>query len=241
MKLICTKCHYELNIDDTRIPADKPFKVKCPQCSESITGRSGAVNTQKSAMTHEATAEWERLKPFVEDYVNRRIAAFSKELEASSLLANKATASLGEGVSLNPQDSSKKALICQANPKIEQEVSAKLTTMGYQIACVKSVKEAMKKLEEDLFELVATDSSFPEDPSGGRKILSKMNAKKFEERRRTFVVLVSSTVETSGPENAFLLGANLTVNIRDLNNLEQLISQGQREFEKLSKHGLETA
>jgi PleD family two-component response regulator len=242
MKLICTKCQYELNIDDSRIPNDKPFKVKCPQCSESITGRAGSMNTQKTDLPQAAPAsEWERLKPFVEDYVNRRMAAFRKELEASSQLPNKVIAFKNEEVSLSSQGSPKKALLCQSNSKIEQEVAAKLSNMGYQIVCVKSVKDAMKKLEQDLFELIATDSAFPDDPSGGKKILSKMNAKKFDQRRRTFVVLISPTLETSGPENAFLLGANLTVNIRDLNDLEQLIRQGQREFEKLSKDGLEPA
>jgi CheY-like chemotaxis protein len=128
--------------------------------------------------------------------------------------------------------------VCQSNAKIQQEVSAKLSKMGYQIECVNSVKDAIRKLDQDQFGLIATDSSFPDDPSGGKKILSKMNAKKFEERRRTFVVLIAPTLETSGPENAFLNGANLTVNIRDLKDLEQLIDQGQQEFERLSKHGL---
>ena len=50
-------------------------------------------------------------------------------------------------------------------------------------------------------------------------------------------MLVSPELQTSGPENAFVHGANLTVNIRDLENLEDLIRQGQIDFQKTLRIG----
>src|SRR5262245_56617659 len=127
MVINCGKCKHEFNLDDTRVPAAASFKVKCPKCTEVIVVKGSAATAPAHAPSPTPPPapapsvrpeEWERLKPFVEEYVNLRIEALKKELDFFRAYATpNSTAPDSAQMQLH-----KKALICESNAKIAPAV-----------------------------------------------------------------------------------------------------------------------
>lgn len=227
MKVICSHCSREIELRDSKIPPGR-FKYKCPGCAKVSIHDS---RTPDPIEPPHMRAAWEQLQPMIEEYVNRRLEEFRLELVQAGKLNSGPAAPLEHA---SPDHASAgKSLICEADARIAQSILDTLSRMGYETELARSAREALQKIEHNIYAVITINSSFPDDPSGGKAILRKINARKIEQRRETFAVLVSSSVATVGPLGAFVQGANITVNPADLQRLETLILHGQEEFQRL--------
>jgi len=169
--------------------------------------------------------------------MDRRFEELKKELQDAAQVATAAPAASDPG---EPPASAgdaggqvRRSLVCESDPKLAQSILRTLQRMGYQTEQAASAREALRKIERGAYAVITINSAFPDDPAGGKSILSKINSRKIEQRRETFAVLLSPGVATAGSASAFLQGANITVNLADLKSLEKLILQGQEEFRRI--------
>lgn len=247
MKLSCSSCQHQFQIDDAKVPAGT-FKLKCPKCGKVITASRESGAAAPAEPVHESASAAPSLEqendsenPAVRAFVKKEMASMKKELMGAmaSLLGGSAAKwqHAGESGQAEEEDDddplSKKALICEDDQAYIDIITQAVKHLGYSIDIARSTAEAIKKVESQFYQLVTVDYIFPDDKEGGNKILSKINGQKPGQRRQQFVVLISSSVKSADSSAAFFHGANITVNKEEIRNLEALIRAGQRNFHEI--------
>jgi len=256
MVLVCPGCKNKITLDDGTLPVGI-FKVRCTGCGRSITAQfqdepapppapapapeaapqpppgyqsqaSGVSEKIKPAGTLPETTD---VSPAVQAFVKDQLGAAKREiLDAIQSLFQGATISQSD--SEEELISSKKALVCSADPVLADTLAASLKTMGYQSESCSSVMESLKTVDSP-YGLIIVDPVFPDDPEGGKKLIGRINSKKAVDRRQTFLVLISSTQKTLDGNSAFFSGVNLIINKADLNNFETTVRQSQKNFHQM--------
>ena len=229
MRVACSQCQNQLQIDDAKVPAGA-FKIKCPKC--------GNVNTVQAPAASDASGpedSEQAISPEIEAFVKREIAVAKKEILGAiqALFGGEVKWHTEEGGGSAAIDTGKKALICEDDQVFVDIVSATVRKLGYSIDVARSTSEAIKKVENGYYQLITVDYIFPDDKEGGNKIIAKINGQKPAQRRQTFVVLISANVKSADANAAFFHGANITVNKEEIKNLESLIREGQRHFQQI--------
>jgi predicted Zn finger-like uncharacterized protein len=227
MKVVCNSCQQAFNVDETKA-SGSTFRVKCPACSNSIK-----VNREQPAAANQ-TPSLNNL----EEIVKREVEKAKKEIfESMVTLFGSDTSRLKAPESDHEiGNESKRGLICDPDQAISDQITTVLKHLGYQLDTVKTAADALKKLDQLNYQLITVSSDFPEAKDGAAKILGRLNGLKSTQRRQTFVVSISSTVKNADATTAFLHGANIIVNKNDLPNLENLIQEGQRRFQRIYYH-----
>ena len=228
MKVLCNSCQKTITVDETKA-SGSTFRVKCPQCANSIT-----VNREPSAISNPAPNVAPQQTNNVEEIVKREVAKAKKEIfEAVATLFGADISKFQNDQDKEAEDSYKRALVCDPEQPMIDQLTAVLTRLGYQVDSAKTSVEALKKLDQFTHQLVTVGSNFPDAKDGAGKILGRINGQKSAQRRQTFVVSISSSVKNADATTAFLHGANIIVNKDDLGKLESLILEGQRRFQQI--------
>lgn len=227
MKVTCNSCQQTFNVDETKA-SGSTFRVKCPACANSIK-----VNREQAAATNQTPPTNN-----VEEIVKREVEKAKREIfESMATLFGADISKLQAPESDHKaEDEYKRALICDPEQAISDQITTALKHLGYQVDSVKTAADALKKLDQFNYQLITVSSDFPEAKESAAKILGRVNGLKASQRRRTFVVSISSTVKNTDATTAFLHGANIIVNKDDLGRLESLIVEGQRRFQQIYHH-----
>jgi predicted Zn finger-like uncharacterized protein len=227
MKVECNSCQQTITVDETKA-SGATFRVKCPSCANLII-----VNREQPVASNPAPAQTNN----VEEIVKREVAKAKKEIFESMATLFGADISKIQATPDNEEgDEYKRALICDPDQPICDQITTVLKRLGYQVDTAKTAAEAMKKLDQFTYRLITVGSDFPDPKDGAAKILGRVNGLKSTQRRQTFVVSISSTVKNTDATTAFLHGANIIVNKDDLGRLESLILEGQRRFQQIYYH-----
>jgi len=232
MKVACNSCQQIITVDETKA-SGATFRVKCPSCSNLII-----VNREPVAASNPAPPQTNLETTNVEEIVKREVAKAKKEIFES--MATLFGADISRLQRPEPDhegaDEYKRALICDPDQPISDQITTVLKRLGYQVDSVKTAADALKKLDQFNYQMITVSSDFPEGKEGASKILGRINGMKSTQRRQTFVVSISSTVKNADATTAFLHGANIIVNKNDLGSLESLILEGQRRFQRTYHH-----
>jgi predicted Zn finger-like uncharacterized protein len=229
MKVACNSCQQTFNVDETKA-SGSTFRVKCPSCSNSIL-----VNREQPAASTPTTTVSVSANN-VEEIVKREVANAKREImEAMATLFGADITKLHLDQHEETPDRYKRALICDPDQSMIDQVTTVLKRLGYQVDSTKTSTDALKKLDQITYRLITIGSNF-KDAKEAAKILGRINGQKATQRRETFVVSISSTVKNTDATTAFLHGANIIVNNDDLGRLESLILDGQRRFQQLYHH-----
>jgi predicted Zn finger-like uncharacterized protein len=226
MKVTCNSCQQTFNVDETKA-SGSTFRVKCPACANSIK-----VNREETAATNQAAPSTNN----VEEIVKREVEKAKREIFES--MANLFGADIAKIRATHPEEAHnryKRALICDPEQPMIDQITAVLKRLGYQVDSVKTSADAIKKLDQFTYRIITVGSDFS-DAKDAAKILGRINGQKSSQRRQTFVVSISSTVKNTDATTAFLHGANIIVNKNDLDRLEGLIIEGQRMFQQIYHH-----
>jgi len=231
MKVTCNSCQQTITVDESKASA-ATFRVKCPGCSNLII-----VNREQPAVSNPVPPQSDSQTQNVEEIVKREVAQAKKEIfESMATLFGADIKGLQSRSDEEAGDEYKRALICDPEQAISDEITTVLKRLGYQVDSVKTPADALKKLDEFTYQLITVSSNFPDPKEGAAKILGRINGLKSTQRRQTFVVSISSTVKNTDATTAFLHGANIIVNKDDLGKLENLILEGQRRFQQIYHH-----
>jgi predicted Zn finger-like uncharacterized protein len=226
MKVACNSCQQTITVDETKA-SGSTFRVKCPSCANLIT-----VNREQPAASNPVLPQTNN----VDEIVKHEIEKAKREIfEAMATLFGADITKLQAHPGEETADGYKRALICDPDQGMIDQVTGALKRLGYQVDSAKTAADALKKLDQFTYKLITIGSDFP-DAKDAAKILGRINGQKATQRRETFVVSISSTVKNADATTAFLHGANIIVNKDDLGRLESLILEGQRRFQQLYHH-----
>jgi len=212
MNIQCVHCEHKITIPDEKVPKGKAFSIKCPKCQKKITydlKQEEAAPPPMHALTPDPPADADG----GDDLRNL------PEEEAAG--ASNPFQFLGEG--------DKTAAICETDPTILGPLKNAAEANRYHIMAFSTPRETLKQMRFHDFDLVILNELFgTRDPEMNHvlKYLAQLN---MTSRRKMFVILVSTTLETGDSMKAFNQSVDFIVNLRDINKLAQIIARALQE------------
>ena len=126
----------------------------------------------------------------------------------------------------------RRALVC-AGSAFGGDAARALSQSGYDVSVAADAAQAVERMREDQLEVLVLDPEFDPRAQGavaiGREVASMRNA----ERRRLVFVLLTNTARTGDAHAAFLAGANLVVQMKEVGDLPRALERNIRDLNEL--------
>jgi predicted Zn finger-like uncharacterized protein len=207
MEISCNKCKTKLSVPDEKLPKGKAASVSCPKCKEKIIIDLKDREKKNTTDSDKNKFEENDFDETSEDYdATERPFDFLEE----------------EG---------KTALLCEEDPKILKEITTVLEIMDYSITRAKDVREALRGMKYHMYDMVLVNETFGGSDPEANGILIYLDRLQMEVRRNVFVGLLTRQFSTMDNMTAFLKSVNLVINIKDIGQIDRILSRGINEFE----------
>lgn len=204
MEIICQSCQGKLKIPDDKLPAGKTASVKCPRCQSKIT-----------------------IKP-PEDPVP------DVESEFDDLFACDDDEGDSYDASDKPfdfiEEEGKTALVCESDALIRGKILPILDLMEYHVTEVPSSRDALKKMRYHVYDLVIVNEYFDTRDADTNPILIYLERMPMETRRNMFVVLLATRFRTMDNMLAFQKSVNMTLNLRNIDDMDKILQRGLADY-----------
>jgi len=249
MLVICSNCKARLQLDESKLPSHA-FKLRCPKCQSRIEIKSAAPSDNDSSgltfpveMTPPATqnSPFER-PPLAARFNSAHADAEVVETPATpsddvvKLLAEvlrHADSGAPKSATLKrPAWNRRKALVCVDTARSE-EVARGLVESDYEVFVAGNTAEALGRMREDRIDVVVLDGDFDPVEQGFAFVTREVKLMLPAERRRLFLVYVTSNARTMDLHAAFLHNANLVVNPDDIARMPEALEVSLRYYNEL--------
>ena len=243
MIIVCPKCSTRLQIDDEKSP-NRPFNVRCPKCSNSISAAPASPAspaTEQSALAlggspatdhprfEQSTARaYEPSTPAVASGLGTNDETVRMLFE----LLSKGTSQSSDNSKARPSWDKRKALVCTTESNREL-VARKLTECGCQVFVAEDTRQAVETMRANKMDVVLLEPQFDPAEQGSAFVIREINVLRPPQRRRLFFILLSPSLRTMDAHAAFLNNVNAVVNIADVEQLERIMEVALREFNEL--------
>lgn len=251
MVLICAKCEARLQLDEAKTPS-RLFTVRCPKCHDTISVQPPDASDQAVAARRDASAQasptvsdravFERpavapaFKGGVEDSKVSESASTGGVSDLAKLLAEALrhadTGATGTHGRKRPVWDRRKILVC-ASPAYRQAIARSVADHDYEVFVAENTAQALGRMREERMDIVILDANFDPVEQGMAFITREVKLLRPSERRRLFVVYVTSGVRTMDLHAAFLHNVNLVVNPSDLEQLPEALEISVRHYNEL--------
>jgi predicted Zn finger-like uncharacterized protein len=213
----CPQCSQRIAIDDAKVP-DRPFKVKCPKCGNSVTlpGKGAAAPAGVPGT----------LAPGAPAEPPAAPAAPSDELR-SQLMAD-----LRREMGMGAPGAAGRALVSLADRGAAGAVTGTLGRLGYQADNIEDPEEGARSLEQGLYNIVATSRAGAAG-TRGENLYQRLTRLSPENRRRIFLVLVGDEYQTGDGLQAWTAAADLVLSGRDAATADATIRNTLNERQRL--------
>ena len=248
MVLVCPQCSARLQLDDAKAPS-RPFSVRCPKCQASVNHSPAAVaevpapseeapaaNVSDSAPRFEAPTAAPRFKPRDENHSvtieepGGDLASFAKLLAAALQQAPQADAVSRK----RPKWDRRKALVC-SSPAYREAIAESLANNEYDVFVAATMAEGLGRMREERMDVIVLDANFDPVEQGVAFITREVRLLRPSERRRLFLVYLTSGVRTMDLHAAFLQNVNVVVNPSDIEQLPEALELSIRHYNELYK------
>lgn len=248
MLVICSNCKARLQLDEGKIPPHA-FKVRCPKCQGGIDVKNSLEESDTAAtmslpaeMTPTQSASpFERppvAAPFNAPTVESPAADASNSVSSelaklfSELVRQKDETFTKSGLSRRPAWDRRKALVC-TEPAQRDSVANGLAGRDYEVFVAANTAEALGRMREDRIDVLILDGNFDPAEQGSAFVMRELKLMRPAERRRLFLVSLTSNARTMDLHAAFLHNANLVVNPADLERLPEVLDVSLRHYNEL--------
>ena len=210
MLLVCPQCSARLQLDDAKAPS-RPFSVRCPKCQASVhhdpanVSEASAASTDVSATAAAADAAARFEAPTA-------APRFRSRDEQNLVVAEEASAGLADVAKLlaaalapshrdagpsrkRPKWDRRKALVC-ASPAYREAIAESLDSNDYEVFVAANMAEGLGRMREERMDVIVLDANFDPVEQGVAFITREVRLLRPSERRRLFVVYVTSAVRT---------------------------------------------
>src|SRR5215207_5441997 len=209
MIVTCPNCTTRLQLDGAKVPA-RPFSVRCPKCQQ-------IVNAQPPAQSAPP---------------QRDALAAIGDVPAS-------TKSQQETAAATPAPLVGEA---QESPDGHEDVLRLLASLLRREAAGGGVRgasvagdaaQAAEHMREDQPDVLVLDPEFDVRSQGSMAVGREVSALRNAERRRLVFVLLTNTARTGDAHAAFLAGANLVVQMKEVGELPRVLEKNIRDLNEL--------
>ncbi len=242
MVLVCPQCNARLQLDDAKAPS-RPFSVRCPKCQGNVShdptaaGDAPALSADRAGspdVRFEAPTAAPRFKPrdennpLVADEPNASLADFARLLAAALNETHRKDTSSRK----RPRWDRRKVLVC-ASPAYRETVAELLTASDYEVFVAANMAEGLGRMREEHMDVIVLDANFDPVEQGVAFITREVRLLRPTERRRLFLVYLTSGVRTMDLHAAFLQNVNLVINPSDLEQLPEALEVSIRHYNEL--------
>ena len=237
MIIVCPKCATRLQIDDEKSP-NRPFNVRCPKCSNTISSGPSSPATEQSALAVGGSPATDH--PRFEQAAAR---AYESSVPAGTPVNDETVRMLfdllSKGVSQNtdnpnarPAWDKRKALVCTSEP-YRDAVARALSEVGCQVFVAEDTRQAVETMRANKMDVVVLEPQFDTAEQGSVFVIREINILRPPQRRRLFFVLLTPSLRTMDAHAAFLSNVNAVVNVTDIEELSRVMEVGLREYNEL--------
>lgn len=200
VKLVCTRCQTVLSVPDQILPEREQAKLGCPICHQpmelSREARSTARMAQASRQPPESSPR------------ERESVHFGDEVTALQLIE-------AEG---------KRALLCIGDQALAEKAARSAREMDFHVVVAQKPTPALSQLENTRYHVIVLHGScggrsFSENP-----VVLHLQRMPMGARRASFVCLLSEEAATLDHMAAFRVGADLVVNVQDLEKFRTILN-----------------
>jgi len=117
------------------------------------------------------------------------------------------------------------ALICIGDQNLSERVAQKINELDFHTIVAQNPSATLSKLEDHRCDLVVLDERYGLGESAQNPILAFMQSLPMGARRKTFLCLLSAKTPTLDPMAAFRTGANLIINLRDIEKVGSILNR----------------
>lgn len=249
MVLTCPHCETRLQLDDSKAPT-RPFVVRCPKCQNNVNVQPNDESSSISPSdkpplseaaptspvpTFERPATAARFRPGDDENVEGPSNEASPGLnDLARLLAealNHSSRHTGKSRK-RPAWDRRKVLVC-VSPAYRDVVAASLAQHDYEVFVAENMVQGLGQMREERMDVIVLDANFDPQEQGVVFITREVRLLRPSERRRLFLVYLSSGVRTMDLHAAFLQNVNLVVNPSDVDQLADALNVAIRDYNEL--------
>ena len=118
------------------------------------------------------------------------------------------------------------ALLCEQNPIARKAIESSLSLMDYQITNAESARDALKRMRYHIYDLIVVDENFDTKNPDANGVLIYLERLPMSTRRNIFVAMVSSRYRTMDNMIALNASVNLTINIKNIEDIGKILARG---------------
>ena len=240
MIIVCPKCSTRLQIDEDKSP-NRPFSVRCPKCSHTISSGPASPATEQSALAVGGSPATDHprfepstaraYEPATPAPVNGPGVTDDPVRMLLDLLSKGGVQNVDSPIA-RPAWDKRKALVCTSEPHRET-IARKLTQSGYQVFVAEDTRQAVETMRANKMDVVLLDPQFDPAEQGAVFVIREINVLRPPQRRRLFFVLLSPSLRTMDAHAAFLNNVNVILNINDIEELHRVMELALREYNEL--------
>jgi len=243
MIIVCPKCATRLQIDDEKSP-NRPFNVRCPKCSSTISSGPSSPATEQSALAvggspatdhprfEQSTARaYEPSMPVAPPTMSAT-PANDETIRMLFDLLSKGTSQNTENPLARPAWDKRKALVCTSET-YRDVVAQKLSELGCQVFVAEETRQAVETMRANKMDVVILEPQFDPAEQGSVFVIREINVMRPPQRRRLFFVLLTPSLRTMDAHAAFLNNVNAVVNVTDIEELSRVMEVALREYNEL--------
>ena len=113
------------------------------------------------------------------------------------------------------------------------DASRALSQAGYDVSVAADTVQAVERMREEQLDVLVLDPEFDPRVQGSMAIGREVTAMRNAERRRLVFVLLTNTARTGDAHAAFLAGANLVVQMKEVADLPRVLEKNIRDLNEL--------
>ena len=118
------------------------------------------------------------------------------------------------------------ALLCEQNPIARKAIESSLSLMDYQITNAESARDALKRMRYHVYDLIVVNENFDTKNPDANGVLIYLERLPMSTRRNIFVAMVSSRYRTMDNMMALNASVNLTINIKNIEDISKILARG---------------
>jgi len=240
MIIVCPKCATRLQIDDEKSP-NRPFNVRCPKCSATVSSGPASPATEQSALAVGGSPATDH--PRFEQSTARTYEPSTPAAPGATPANDDAVRMLfdllSKGSSQGPEDpkarpswDKRKALVWTSEP-YRDVVARKLSEVGCQVFVAEDTRQAVETMRANKMDVVLLEPQFDPAEQGSAFVVREINILRPPQRRRLFFVLLTPSLRTMDAHAAFLHNVNAIVNLADIEELPRIMEVALREYNEL--------
>ena len=240
MIIVCPKCATRLQIDDEKSP-NRPFNVRCPKCSSTVSSGPASPATEQSALAvgGSPSTDHPRFEPSTARAYEPAAPGTPGATPANDDtvrmlfdLLSKNTNQSAENPMARPAWDKRKALVCTSEP-YRDVVARKLSEIGCQVFVAQDTRQAVETMRANKMDVVVLEPQFDPGEQGSVFVIREINVMRPPQRRRLFFVLLTPSLRTMDAHAAFLNNVNAAVNLTDIEELPRIMEVALREYNEL--------